>query len=273
MELAERRRLPDVVRARLEEHGRADRSAAADGGDPWAAVRGGRVVEARRSVLWEIRASSEDLDRAIHDQRGEVPLVGYATSYEQPYEVYGGPEYFGWNEVMATGSWSRTIAMRHDIKLLYNHDGLVVARTGQVGGAPGTLRLVSDELGVQVDSTLDMRSGFARDLAVSIQRGDLSQMSCAFEVLEQSWSPDYLERRILEVRGHDVSVVAYPANEATLVMVPGAADTGPGSAAGEGEGEGAAGDDEGASRAASGGVSLVYARAQAEALRLASATI
>lgn len=270
MELTDRRRLPDEVRARLPKGMEVG---------PFQAVQAGKVFEARTSVRWEMRASQEELDKAIQAREGEIPVVGYATSYEQPYEVMGGPSAWGWNEVMATGSWTMTIAQGHDIRLLLNHDGIPLART-----ASNTMTLKSDDLGVLVDATLDMRSTLARDVAAAVWRGDLSQMSCAFEVTEQTWSPDYLERRILAVRGFDVSIVNFPANEKTMVMVAGAEPPGTTGASGEGEaasaktcpdcGAGMTGDScpgcgYGSVPSRAKGMSLSYAQALADQLRLA----
>jgi HK97 family phage prohead protease len=268
MELTDRRRLPDEVRARLPQ---------GVGTGPFEVVTRGKVFEARTTTKWELRASQEELDKALRDRTGDIPIVGYSTSYEQPYEVMGGPSSWGWNEVMATGSWAKTIAQGHDIRMLVNHDGIPLART-----ASTTMKLTSDDLGVLVDATLDMRSGLARDVASAVWRGDMSQMSCAFEVIEQTWSPDYLERRILEVRGFDVSVVNFPANESTMVMVAGSEP--PGSSAGAATesksvdvcpecGAGMSNDicpgcGYGSSRSAKRGMSLTYAQALADQLRL-----
>lgn len=259
MQLTDRRRLPDEVRVRLPD-GMED--------GPFQVVKQGKVLEARTTVNWELRASQEELDKALRNRQGEIPIVGYATSYEQPYEVMGGPAAWGWMEVMASGSWAKTIAQGHDIRLLLNHDGIPLART-----ASATMTLTSDDLGVLVDATLDMRSTLARDVATAVFRGDMSQMSCAFEVIRQSWSPDYLERRIEEVRGFDVSVVNFPANESTMVMVAGSKPAGteevdpekePAAASASAGGE--AGGETGPEKR---GMSLTYAQALADQLRLA----
>jgi phage head maturation protease len=50
-----------------------------------------------------------------------------------------------------------------------------------------------------------------------MERGDLDEMSFAFQVIRQEWSPDYTQRDITEVKLFDVSVVTYPANPATSV--------------------------------------------------------
>ena len=53
------------------------------------------------------------------------------------------------------------------------------------------------------------------------QRGDVTQMSFAFEVIRQEWDerPDTLIRTIIEARLHDVSVVTFPAYTETDAAV------------------------------------------------------
>ncbi len=82
----------------------------------------------------------------------------------------------------------------------------------------GTLEVSEDELGVMNLVALDTRRQDARDLYYAVDRQDMCEMSCAFRVTRQEWSPDYTERRILEVVGYDSSVVTYPANEATSIV-------------------------------------------------------
>lgn len=191
--MRDRRNLPAEVLERI-------------GKDAGCVQRGQRLEERRRPV--ELRASDT----------GELRLVGYATTWEQAYDVYGGPPW-GWHETMAEGSWDRTLADKDDIRLLLNHEGMPLARTKS-----GTLRLASDDLGLLVEADLDGGSPLVQELRSAMERGDLDQMSCAFEVLRQEWSPDFDTRRITEVKGWDVSVVTYPANEMTMALVGASAD-------------------------------------------------
>ena len=45
----------------------------------------------------------------------------------------------------------------------------------------------------------------------------LDAMSWAFQALRQEWNKDYTERRIIEAKAFDQSVVSFPANPATVV--------------------------------------------------------
>lgn len=200
------RRLPDAVAARL-----ADRSL-----EQVTVVRGGRPVDVRR-----LKAQME-----VRDADGDgaaARVVGYASVFEVPYSVYGGPEYGGWTETIAPGAFRRTLRERADVRLLLNHDGIPLARTRS-----GTMRLEDDQVGLFVDADLDLRSSMAKDVTVAMRRGDLDEMSFAFEVLADEWSPDFMTRRINEVRLYDVSLVTYPASGAASAYLASELDAGDG---------------------------------------------
>jgi uncharacterized protein len=166
-------------------------------------VQGTRLLEARSSKV-ELRASDA----------GDPILDGYATVYGWPYDVAGGPDAYGWEEVIEPGACAKSIHERDDVRLLFDHDGVPLARTKS-----GTLVLESDDIGLRstTPNGMDKRSPLVQTLASALERGDLDEMSFAFQVLRQEWSPDYMQRRILEVRLFDVSIVTYPANPATVV--------------------------------------------------------
>lgn len=189
--------LPDPVRRRLS---------AADI-EPGVPIRAGRVAETLR-FRPELRS----------DAAGNPVLSGYATVYEHAYDVFGGPESgVGFSETMARGSATRSIQNRDDVRLLINHDGIALARTRSK-----TLTLDSDDDGLRVDATLDAASPTVQSLVSAMNRGDMDEMSLAMKVLRQEWNSDYTERRILEVKLYDVSVVTYPANPATVAQLVGA---------------------------------------------------
>ena len=58
-----------------------------------------------------------------------------------------------------------------------------------------------------------------------MRRGDLSQMSFAFQTVKDSWNSDRSIRDLKEVRLFDVSVVTYPAYEETVAELRSANDT------------------------------------------------
>lgn len=141
-------------------------------------------------------------------------LTGYACVTGTPYEVN---DWLGaYEETVEAGSFTKTLAERDDVRLLLNHDGLPLARTKS-----GTLRLSEDGTGLATDADLDKRSTLTNDVSVAMERGDLDQMSFAFQVTRQEWNDDYTQRFIREVKLFDVSVVTYPANPSTSVKLRG----------------------------------------------------
>lgn len=167
-----------------------------------------------------VTRSQAELRRVPFEARenddGTIHLSGYATTWDTWYDVAGGPPW-GWVESIAKGAASKSLAERDDVRFLVNHDGLPLART-----KAKTMTLAADDIGLLVDvPSLDPRSSVVADLASSIRRGDLDQMSFAFYVVRQEWDEDYTRRVIRELRLVDVSAVTYPANEATIIGIRG----------------------------------------------------
>jgi len=140
-----------------------------------------------------------------------LALTGYASVFDEPYEVYGGPP-AGWMEIVDRRAFDKTLRSKPDVHLLINHEGMPLARTKS-----GTLKLSTDSKGLMVEADLDRRDPDVQRLETKMNRGDMDQMSFAFRVIRQEWNEDESERRMVEVsidRG-DVSVVNFGANPAT----------------------------------------------------------
>ena len=135
--------------------------------------------------------------------------TGYAAVYNSIADIGG---YF--NEQIAPGAFDGTLG--GDIRALFNHDTAhVLGRT-----IAGTLRLASDDRGLAVE--IDMPdTAMARDLAVSMTRGDISGMSFGFNVTKQTWdeSGPVILRTIESVELFEVAIVTFPAYDATDVAV------------------------------------------------------
>lgn len=151
---------------------------------------------------------------AIVERDGAFNLRGYATVYDVAYPIAGGPAHGGWMEIVERGATAKSIKDGADVRLLYDHGGIALART-----ASGTMRLLSDDLGMVVDADLDPESPYAQSVRSAVLRGDVDQMSFAFKVTRQEWNEDYTERRIKEVALFDASLVTYPASEATVAQI------------------------------------------------------
>lgn len=145
-------------------------------------------------------------------------FTGYAALFDEPYDMYGGASEGGWSEVVDPDAFTRTLNSGPDVVLLLNHDGLPLART-----TAGTLSLAADKIGLRVGAPeLDTRDPDVQRLAVKMDRGDLDgQMSFAFFTKRQQWSPDYDERRLLELdlNHGDVSIVNFGAQPKTSAQL------------------------------------------------------
>ncbi|MCH0555809.1 HK97 family phage prohead protease [Streptomyces sp. MUM 16J] len=161
----------------------------------------------RRSMPFrdvELRAKPDGTGGSI------LTFTGYATVYDVGYEMedWLGP----FTEVMRAGAASKTISEGADVPFLINHSGLTLARTKS-----GTLKLADDSTGLHTEAGLDPRNNAVQDLQSAMERGDIDEMSLAFWIVRQQWSPDYDQRDILEINLNkgDVSVVNYGANPNT----------------------------------------------------------
>lgn len=143
-------------------------------------------------------------------------IVGYAAVFNEVSE-----ELYGFREMIMPGAF-RDVIEAEDVRALINHDpNLVLGRT-----TAGTLRLIEDERGLRYEID-PPDTQYARDLIVSLERGDVDQSSFAFRVKpeDEEWrgptEDDPLPLRMIYKfsRLFDVSPVTYPAYEATSVDV------------------------------------------------------
>jgi len=157
----------------------------------------------------------------IREEGDGFTLDGYASTYEQPYAV----GYF--DERVTKTAFARTMGRNPDVRLLVDHEGQPLART-----TSGTLTLDHrNDIGFRAQSPLDASDPDVQRLAPKMRRGDLTEMSFAFRVMEGGDSWDYSGDRPLrtlqhlDMHGGDVSVVTYPANPGTFASLR--SDTGP----------------------------------------------
>ncbi|KAB8167054.1 HK97 family phage prohead protease [Streptomyces sp. 3MP-14] len=144
---------------------------------------------------------------------GRLTFRGRAIVYDSLSEDMG-----GWRERIMPGAATRTLAAGPDVRFLINHDpNLLLART-----AAGTASLHEDDAGVMVEADMADVS-YARDLAVSLERGDITQMSFGFWVTADGWSGATHEVFGIDLDGGDVSAVTYPAFAATSAELRAAA--------------------------------------------------
>lgn len=144
------------------------------------------------------------------DEDGRT-LVGHASVFNSIYDV-------GWfREVFTPGAFTASIAHNDDVRALIEHDpARVIGRRKS-----GTLRLSEDDRGLRCEIDLPDTQE-ARDLIIQVERGDRDQMSIQFRPIIQEWDktdPDHPLRTISEADLIDVSVVTFPASDATAASV------------------------------------------------------
>jgi uncharacterized protein len=114
----------------------------------------------------------------------------------------------GFREIVAPGAFKKTLK-EADIRGLFNHDANYVLGRNK----SGTLRMKEDKVGLDVEID-PPDTQWARDLIISIDRGDIDQGSFAFRTIKDSWNMSDEKnpiRTLEEVALRDVSIVTYPA--------------------------------------------------------------
>jgi uncharacterized protein len=176
------------------------------------ALRAPAVLESRTGIL-------RDVELRKDDKGATIGFAGHAAVFDQRTSI-GNPLSWGFYEQIAPGAFTKTI-QEADVRFLIDHDpSLLLARTKS-----GTLRLSEDKVGLAADADLAPTT-YGRDLAVLLERGDVSQMSFGFQVVKDDWTEEQVEtndgnsvdvevRTIREAKLFDVSVVTFPAYEGT----------------------------------------------------------
>lgn len=150
----------------------------------------------------ETRVHVERLEiRSAGEGQAGRTIAGYAAVFNSETDICG-----CWIEVVAPGAFTRSIK-ENDIVAVYHHDGArVLGRTSSK-----TLRVKEDQRGLAVEIDLpDTTDG--RDLAVLIERGDVTGMSFGFCTRKQEWDEtvEPPKRTILDVELVEVTVTAFP---------------------------------------------------------------
>ncbi len=146
--------------------------------------------------------------RAVGDGR----LTGYAAVYDSVSEDLG-----GFREIIAPGAFDSVLGRNSDVRALVNHDtSKVLGRT-----VSQTLSLESDDRGLAFDIDLP-NTVAANDLAVSVERGDVSGASFAFNVDFDDYDIEFNGGEVIRIIRniaalYEISVVTFPAYAATEV--------------------------------------------------------
>ncbi|KKW72754.1 phage prohead protease, HK97 family [Lactococcus cremoris] len=141
-----------------------------------------------------------------------VAIEGYAAVFNSKTSIGG-----WFDEVIEPGAFSRSLSDNGDIRALFNHNwDNVLGRTKSQ-----TLELREDEKGLNFKVELPDTS-VARDLTISMERGDINQCSFGFFITDEEWNYNVEPalRTIKEVELFEISIVSIPAyddTEASLV--------------------------------------------------------
>jgi hypothetical protein len=173
-----------------------------------------------RACTIQRRAVGYDANMPDDAESNNRMVCGYAMLYDTPTVLYkyADTEYV---EVIQRGAATEALKTS-DIRALFNHNpNYILARTSS-----NTLMVREDEKGLYFEFEAPETS-MGNDLLVSIQRGDISQASFAFDISERSLlreqKADGKEVVTITVKSmgqlHDVSPVTYPAYEDTEVSM------------------------------------------------------
>jgi HK97 family phage prohead protease len=173
------------------------------------------LKDADREEIPELKRSRQryetrTLTLRSEDIKADEKIVAKIASFDSMSQNLG-----GFYEKIAPGAFRKTI-QESDIRALLNHDSNFVL--GRVKS--GTIQLEEREDGLYMNCT-PPDTQWARDLMVSIKRGDIDQCSFGFRVIKDSYSEDSgdIVRTLNEVELFDVSVVTYPAYLNTSAFV------------------------------------------------------
>ena len=157
----------------------------------------------------ELRASEQGEEQ-------NYVVDGYATTFDEPYELYRDGKYIVM-EVVDRHAFDETYM--DDVIFQYDHSGMVYARTRNK-----TPRLEDNDHGLKVTANLGSTEA-SRGVWDAIDKGLIDRMSFAFTVTGDSYEEEeqengdiILTRTIKKIgRLYDVSAVSFPANEGTRI--------------------------------------------------------
>jgi HK97 family phage prohead protease len=153
----------------------------------------------------ERRAFTMDVCKVEIRTEGNPPkIIGHAAMFNQLSENLG-----GFREQIKPGAFAAAITT-DDVRALFNHNpDYVLGRSKS-----GTLTMQEDAQGLAIE-IIPPDTQVARDLLVSMERGDINQMSFGFRVKAggQEWGEDAngnIIRTLTDLQLFDVSPVTFP---------------------------------------------------------------
>lgn len=156
-----------------------------------------------RSRMAQFRAQRED---------GVRRISGYFAVFDDVYEMWPGV-----TESIDPHAFDNALSSGEDVRALIDHlTHLVLGRT-----VPGTLRLRVDGKGLWGDIDINDDDTDATNLYARVDRGDVSQCSFGFDILDEERSVNEVtgdvHYTIKAVKLYEVSVCTFPAYKGTGV--------------------------------------------------------
>lgn len=153
----------------------------------------------RRTCATQFRAAEGD---------GKRYIDGYFAVFDDTYEMWDGA-----SESIDRGAFDGQLD--GDVRCLIDHESrLVLGRT-----KAGTLQLRVDDHGLWFRVEVNQEDTDAMNLYARVQRGDVSQCSFGFEILEERMDINeetgHVHWTIMRVRLHEGSIVTFPAYAGT----------------------------------------------------------
>ena len=164
----------------------------------------GNEMETRSSRIEDVRVSTAE--------DGSHSVSGYAIVFNSPSVDLG-----GFTEIVAPGALARTLLENPDVLCLRDHKPeMLLGRT-----KAGTLSLSTDDKGLRFTCNLP-NTTTANDLAANLQRQDIDSCSFGMQVVDDKWVSDSagnVVRTLLDINVFEISVVSFPAYEATSASI------------------------------------------------------
>ena len=142
------------------------------------------------------------------EDSGDLYIEGYFAVFNSNYDLG-----MGMSESIAPGAFTNTLA--DDIRALVNHDTtLVLGRT-----TAHTLEVRQDEHGLWGRVQINPNDQDAMNLYARVQRGDVSQCSIGFDILDEEteYRGEEVHWTIRDIKLYEVSACTFPAYEETAI--------------------------------------------------------
>jgi len=156
------------------------------------------------------------IKRAEGDDDQRRTVEGYALKFGEYSQNMG-----GWFEIIEPGALDGVLEVS-DVRALFNHDPSTIMARHIHGRSSNTLSLNVDDTGLAYSFDAPATTA-GDDLVVSLQRGDVTQSSFAFEYDKWRWVEEDERGSVLVIERfkkiYDVSPVVYPAYTNTEALV------------------------------------------------------